>query len=72
MDTLMAPQPSPSAVPAESRYVTVAEFADYWGVSERTVWRDIKKGAIVVERIGSARRVRIRRSTMKAYGKPQH
>jgi excisionase family DNA binding protein len=54
-----------------TEHVTVKEFAEYWRVSERTVWRDIEKGAIPVLRIGRFGRVRIRRRVMEAYGQPQ-
>lgn len=59
----------PSAV-AASPYVSVVEFASYWAVSPRTVWRDISKGAIPIRRIGSSRRVRILRTVMESYGRP--
>lgn len=58
----------------EPAYVTIRWMAAYWGVSERTVERDIRKGALRVYRLpsqdGGRRAVRILKSDALAYGRP--
>lgn len=52
------------------RHVTVAELASYWGVSERTIYRDIDKGALPVMRVGSGGTIRITIEAARQYGRP--
>jgi len=49
--------------------ITVNEFADYWKVSERTVYRDIDKGALPVLRLPHGH-IRIPIEIALNYGKP--
>lgn len=49
--------------------VTVEEFAGYWKVSERTVYRDIEKGALQVLRLPHGS-IRIPIEIALSYGKP--
>ena len=49
--------------------VTVEELAAYWRVSERTIYRDIEKGAITVLRL-PAGKIRIPITVAREYGKP--
>ena len=53
------------------RYVTPTELARYWRVSTDTIYRDIKKGALPVYRIGSAGTIRIRIEDARRYGRPE-
>jgi excisionase family DNA binding protein len=49
-------------------FVTVAEVARYWHVSERTVYRHIEKGALRVIRIGPFGRLRLNIRDALNYG----
>src|SRR3990167_536114 len=49
--------------------VTVEELAAYWRVSERTIYRDIEKGAITVLRLPGGQ-FRIPITVAREYGKP--
>lgn len=51
-------------------YVTVTKLARYWNVSVDTVYRDIKKGALRVYRVGSSGAIRIRIEDARRYGRP--
>ena len=51
-------------------YVTVTELARYWKVSVDTVYRDIKKGALQVYRVGSSGKIRVRVEDARQYGRP--
>lgn len=52
-------------------FVSVAELAAYWGVSEQTIRRDIEKGAIAdVRRVGTGNQIRIPIKSAREYGKP--
>ena len=51
-------------------YVTVAELAAYWGVSERTIYRDLDKGALRFVRVGSSGIIRIPIAAARGYGRP--
>ena len=48
-------------------YVTVAELASYWRVTERTVQYQVQKGALQATRVG--RSIRIRTVDAQAYGR---
>lgn len=50
-------------------FITVRALANYWGVSVRTVRRDIRKGALRVYRLPSGG-LRIKREDALAYGSP--
>lgn len=50
-------------------FVTVSELAAYWRVSERTVYRDIDKGALPVCRLPGGL-IRIPIAVAQQYGKP--
>lgn len=50
-------------------HVTVEDLARYWGVSTRTVYRDIDKGALKVLRLPGGN-IRIRTKDAREYGKP--
>ncbi len=52
-------------------FVTVEELAAYWKVSDRTIRRDIAKGALMVMRVGSSGQIRIPISEARRYGRPQ-
>ena len=51
-------------------YVLVSELADYWRVSERTIYRDIDKGALTAVRVGSNGNIRIPIEAARQYGRP--
>ena len=51
------------------KFVTVSELADYWHVSERSIYRHILKGALPVVRIGPFGRLRIRTRDALSYGR---
>lgn len=51
-------------------FVSVGELAQYWGVSERTIRRDIAKGALRVMRVGSSGIIRISIAAARQYGRP--
>ncbi len=52
-------------------HVTVAQLAAYWGVSEKTIRRDIDKGALKAVRVGSnALIIRIPIEEARRYGQP--
>jgi len=51
-------------------FVTVAEVARYWNVSERTVYRHIEKGALAVGRVGPVGRPRPNIRDALNYGHP--
>lgn len=51
-------------------YVLVSELADYWRVSERTIYRDIDKGALSIMRVGSSGMIRIPIEAARQYGRP--
>jgi excisionase family DNA binding protein len=50
-------------------YVTPRELADYWGVSVKTVYRWIDKGALPAEPIGP-KLLRIKTDDARAFGTP--
>jgi excisionase family DNA binding protein len=52
-------------------YVSVAELAAYWTVSERTIYRDIDKGALRIIRVGSNGLIRIPIADARRYGRPE-
>lgn len=68
-----APGPQPEAsltVPARPpSTVTVAELAAHWKVSLRTIYRDIRKGALPAYRTPGGT-VRIKMEDASAYGRP--
>lgn len=51
-------------------HVSVSELAEYWHVSERTIYRDIAKGALAFERVGSSGIIRITIGAARRYGRP--
>jgi excisionase family DNA binding protein len=53
----------------EAEFVSVRWLAQWWGVSTRTIWRDIRKGALRVHRLPGGT-VRVSRAEAIAYGKP--
>src|SRR2546422_5008805 len=52
-------------------YVSVAELARYWGVSDDMIRRDIEKGALKVMVVGSSRIIRIPLAEARRYGRPR-
>lgn len=50
-------------------FVTTRAVAAFWGVSVRTVERDIRKGALRVYRLPGGS-IRIRREDALSYGRP--
>ena len=52
-------------------HVSVAELAQYWAVSQRTIYRDIEKGALKIMRVGSTGIVRIPIEEARRYGRPE-
>jgi excisionase family DNA binding protein len=52
-------------------YVTPSELARYWRVSTDTIYRDIRKGALLVYRVGSSGTIRIRIEDARRYGRPE-
>jgi excisionase family DNA binding protein len=54
--------------PKDGDFLTIAETAQLWGVSERTVRREIEQRSLRVVRLGpSGRIVRTRRCDREAY-----
>lgn len=53
----------------EERFVEPADLAAYWNVNVRTVYRDIRKGALPSLRLPGGR-LRIRWSDARRYGRP--
>ncbi len=51
-------------------YITVQELAAFWNVSDDTIYRDIKKGALRVSYVGSAGLIRIAKHDAVTYGRP--
>jgi excisionase family DNA binding protein len=51
------------------RFILVSELAEYWRVSERTIYRDIEKGALIAVRVGGGGKLRIPIQAARAYGK---
>lgn len=49
-------------------HVSVADLAVYWGVTERTVYSWITKGALPATRVG--RTLRVKASDAIAFGRP--
>ena len=52
-------------------YVRVSDLARYWKVDPSTLYRDIDKGALAVERHGPSERIRVATEEARRYGKPQ-
>jgi DeoR/GlpR family transcriptional regulator of sugar metabolism len=52
-------------------YVSVAELARYWGVSDDMIRRDIQKGALKVMVVGSSKVIRIPIAEARRYGRPR-
>jgi DeoR/GlpR family transcriptional regulator of sugar metabolism len=52
-------------------YVSVAELARYWGVSDDMIRRDIEKGALKVMVVGSSQVIRIPIAEARRYGRPR-
>jgi excisionase family DNA binding protein len=52
-------------------YVTPSELARYWRVSTDTIYRDIRKGALLAYRVGSCGTIRIRIEDARRYGRPE-
>ena len=52
-------------------FVSVAELARYWGVSDDMIRRDIEKGALKVMVVGSSRIIRIPIAEARRYGRPR-
>jgi len=50
-------------------FVTVEQLAAYWGVSRRTIYRDVEKGALPARRVGT-RLLRIPIESARDYGQP--
>lgn len=53
----------------EAEFVSVRWLARFWGISTRTIWRDIGKGALRVHRLPGGT-VRIAKADAVTYGKP--
>jgi excisionase family DNA binding protein len=53
-----------------SDYLTVAQAAKESGYSQVTIRRHIEKGALIVERWGPTRRIRIHRRAFERYLRP--
>lgn len=52
----------------DSDFWSVPRTAEAWGVSAKTLWREVERGALGVVRIGPSRRsVRTTRETREAY-----
>lgn len=51
-------------------HVTVEQLAEFWGVSPRTLYRHIEKGALRVVYIGPFRRIRVPIQEARRYGRP--
>ena len=52
------------------RHVTPAELGRYWKVSTDTIYRDIRRGALMAYRVGSSGALRIRIEEARRYGRP--
>ena len=50
----------------QARYVTIAELAEYWGVSRQQIYKRIDSGALEAIQLGS-RLVRVRTSAALEY-----
>ena len=50
----------------QARYVTIAELAEYWGVSRQQIYKRIDSGALEAIQLGS-RRVRVRTTAALEY-----
>lgn len=53
----------------QRKFVSVQELAEYWGVSTKTLYRHIDKGALAAEKIGGC--VRIPIAAARSYGNPR-
>ena len=51
-------------------HISPSRLADYWGVDIKTIYRDIRKGALPAFRVGSGGQLRIRLTDAKKYGRP--
>jgi hypothetical protein len=51
-------------------FVRVSALAKYWDCDPSTLYRDIEKGALVVERHGPSERIRIPTQEARRYGRP--
>jgi DeoR/GlpR family transcriptional regulator of sugar metabolism len=51
-------------------YVRVSALAKYWDVDPSTIYRDIDKGALAVERHGPSGRIRVPTDEARRYGAP--
>ena len=52
----------------DTAFWSIPETASEWGVSTKTLWREVERGALAVVRIGpSGRSVRTTRETREAY-----
>ncbi len=54
----------------DEAFVSVTELAAYWCVHEKTIRRDIDKGALRVVRVGSSGLIRIPIAEARRYGRP--
>jgi excisionase family DNA binding protein len=52
-------------------YVSVAELARYWGISDDMIRRDIEKGALRAMVVGSSQVIRIPIAEARLYGRPR-
>ena len=52
----------------EPLVISPSRLAAYWGVSVRTIYRDIHKGALPAFRVGG--QLRIRMTDARQYGRP--
>ena len=67
------PTPSPRILDLATHrepHITVEQLAEFWGVSPRTLYRHIEKGALRVVYIGPFRRIRIPIQEARRYGRP--
>jgi hypothetical protein len=51
-------------------YVRVSALAKYWAVDPSTLYRDIEKGALAVDRHGPSKRIRVPTEEARRYGMP--
>jgi hypothetical protein len=51
-------------------FVRVSALARYWSVDPSTIYRDIDKGALAVERHGPSGRIRVPTDEARRYGAP--
>ena len=51
-------------------YLRVSDLARYWKVDPSTLYRDIDKGALAVERHGPSERIRVPIAEARRYGSP--